>query len=172
MERKLLLLGLLRGQNMHGYQLNEFIDSHLGSTVHLTKPTAYRLLNNMADEGWVTCREEREGSRPPRRVFAITPRGEAAFQQLLRESLADYQPVVFPGLVALLFLDEIPPQEAAELLQKRRASVENALRIAHAHEAHHGESAALMLSHQVRHLETELSWLDQVIAQLAGSQES
>jgi DNA-binding PadR family transcriptional regulator len=168
MERKLLLLGLLRGQDMHGYQLNEFIDSHLGSTVHLTKPTAYRLLNHMAGEGWVTCSEEREGSRPPRRVFAITPEGEAAFQQLLRESLADYQPVVFPGLVALLFLDEIPPQEAAELLQKRRASVESVLRTAHAHEVHHGEGAALMLSHQVRHLETELLWLDQVIAQLSN----
>ncbi|MFA9564800.1 MAG: SDR family oxidoreductase [Acidimicrobiales bacterium] len=51
MERKLLLLGLLRSHEMYGYQLNEFIDSHLGATVHLKKPTAYRLLNTMVDDG-------------------------------------------------------------------------------------------------------------------------
>ncbi|MGD8597706.1 MAG: helix-turn-helix transcriptional regulator, partial [Anaerolineae bacterium] len=76
MERELLLLGLLRSQDMHGYQLHEAIDSHLGMGVQLTKPTAYRLLSNMADDGWVTFREEQEGNRPPRRVYAITPKGE------------------------------------------------------------------------------------------------
>ena len=29
MEKKLLLLGLLRRQEMHGYQLNEFIDNNV-----------------------------------------------------------------------------------------------------------------------------------------------
>ena len=93
MERELLLLGLLRSQEMHGYQLHEAIDSHLGMGVQLTKPTAYRLLSNMAEDGWVTYREEQEGNRPPRRVYAITAQGEVAFQRLLRENLANYQPV-------------------------------------------------------------------------------
>ncbi len=167
MERILLLLGLLRSHEMHGYQLNEFIDSHLGTSVHLKKPTAYRLLDKMAEDGWVTYREEREGNRPPRRVFAITPEGEAAFQQLLRESLADYQPIVFPGNIGLLFLDAIPPEEALELLQKRRASVAGVLQKAHTHNVHE-ESYSLMLLHQIRHLTTELEWLDEVIAQLAS----
>ena len=68
MERELLLLGLLRSQEMHGYELNEFIDSHLGATVHLKKPTAYRLLNGIVDEGWISYTEEQEGNRPPRRA--------------------------------------------------------------------------------------------------------
>jgi DNA-binding PadR family transcriptional regulator len=165
MERELLLLGLLRSHEMHGYQLNEFIDSHLGATVHLKKPTAYRLLNKMADDGWVTYREEREGNRPPRRVFAITPQGEAAFQQLLRESLADYKPIVSLGNIGLLFLDAVPPKEALGLLQKRRASVESVLQQAHAHKVHE-ESFPLVLSHQIRHFTTELEWLDEVVAQL------
>jgi len=42
MERELLLLGLLRGEEMHGYQLSEFIDSHLGTTVYPTRPASYR----------------------------------------------------------------------------------------------------------------------------------
>jgi DNA-binding PadR family transcriptional regulator len=167
MDRKLLLLGLLRSEEMHGYQLNEFIDSHLGAAVHLKKPTAYRLLNKMADDGWVTYREERDGNRPLRRVFAITPEGEAAFQQLLRESLVDYEPAMFPGNIGFLFLHAIPPDEAIELLQKRRASVEGVLEIARAHHMHE-EDSQFMLLHQTCHLTTELEWIDKVIAQLAS----
>ena len=42
MERKLLLLGMLRNNNLYGYQINELIDTHLNTSVNLTKPTAYR----------------------------------------------------------------------------------------------------------------------------------
>lgn len=169
MERKVLLLGLLRSQEMHGYQLNEFIDSHLGTSVQLKKPTAYRLLNQMADDGWIIYREEREGNRPPRRVYTITPQGEAAFQQLLRESLADYKPVDFLGNIGLLFLDAIPAEEALSLLRKRRAIVESLLQKIHTHGEHQG-GFQLMLEHQTRHLSTELEWLSQVIARIETSQ--
>jgi DNA-binding PadR family transcriptional regulator len=169
MERELLLLGLLRGDEMHGYQLNEFIDSHLDLMVHLKRPTAYRLLDKMADRGWVTYREEREGNRPPRRVFAITPAGEKAFQRLLRTSLAKFEPIISPGNIGLLFLQALPKAEAAELLQTRRAHVEGALRQVQAHEAH-PESASFMLLHQARHLEAELEWLDEVIHRTQSQQ--
>ena len=167
MERKLLLLGLLRSEEMHGYQLNEFIDSHLGDAVHLKKPTAYRLLNSMAEDGWVTYREEREGNRPPRRVYALTPEGEAAFQRLLRENLTGFQPVVFPANVGLLFLDLLPAEEVQELLLERRKKVASVLRMTRDHDMHQG-SSELILLHQTRHLETEMEWLDQVIARLGS----
>jgi DNA-binding PadR family transcriptional regulator len=155
---------------MHGYQLNEFIDSHLGATVHLKKPTAYRLLNGMVDEGWISYTEEQEGNRPPRRVFAITAKGEAVFQRLLRECLADYQPMVFSGNVGLLFLDALPSAEAVGLLQERRASVRDLLQMTQGH-AVHGTGSSLLLLHQTRHLETELAWLDEVIARLESGAE-
>jgi DNA-binding PadR family transcriptional regulator len=170
MERKLLLLGLLRSEEMHGYQLNEFIDSHLGETVYLKKPTAYRLLNQMADDGWVSFRVEQAGNRPPRRVYALTERGEAAFRRMLRESLAGFEPVVFPGNIALLFLDALHSDEAVELLQLRRAGVESELeKVRSPEESGHGH--AWLLLHQIRHLETELEWLDEVITKFeSGSQ--
>ena len=37
MEKKLLLLGMLRNQEMHGYQLNEMLGHNLGSAVALKK---------------------------------------------------------------------------------------------------------------------------------------
>jgi DNA-binding PadR family transcriptional regulator len=48
MDRQLLLLGLLRRQEMHGYQLNEFIEEKMHSCIDLKKPTAYYLLDKLA----------------------------------------------------------------------------------------------------------------------------
>ena len=165
MERKLLLLGLLRIQGMYGYQLNEVIDSHLGTSIRLKKPTAYDLLKKMAGDGWVTHSEEREGNRPPRRVYAITQEGEAAFQAMLRESLADYKPAQFYSDISIGFLDEIPAQEALPLLHKRRAIIEDLLKAVSEHQNHPG-SFQFVIDHQIRHLSTELDWLDGVIRHL------
>jgi DNA-binding PadR family transcriptional regulator len=170
MERELLLLGLLRSQDMHGYQLHEAIDSHLGMGIQLTKPTAYRLLSHMAKDGWVTAREEQEGNRPPRRVYTITPQGEGAFQRLLRENLANYQPSDFTCQIGLAFLDELSPTEALTLLQRRRAGLEELLDSTRAHGEHPG-SLQLMLEHQMHVLAAELEWLNTVIARLQNAQD-
>ena len=170
MERELLLLGLLRSQDMHGYQLHEAIDSHLGMGVQLTKPTAYRLLSNMAEDGWVTFREEQEGNRPPRRVYAITQQGEVAFQRLLRENLANYQPSDFTCHIGLAFLDELRAEEALPLLRRRRAAMEELLESTRVYGEHPG-SLQLMLERQVHLLAAELEWLDTVIAQLQNAQD-
>jgi hypothetical protein len=45
----------------------------MSTSVHLAKPTAYRLLNQMEEDGWVMFYEEQESNRPTRRVFFITP---------------------------------------------------------------------------------------------------
>lgn len=171
MERKLLLLGLLRSQEMSGYQLNELIDSHMRASVQLKKPTAYRLLSKMASDGWITYTEERRGNRPLRRVYAITPEGEATFQQLLRDSLADYSPAEFRSTISLAFLDVLPAEERSSLLRKRHSVVENLLQTALTHGDDHG-GFRLLIEHQIRHLSTDLEWLSEVIARLeSGSQD-
>jgi DNA-binding PadR family transcriptional regulator len=165
MERKLLLLGLLRSREMHGYEINELLDTALGSSVQLKKPTAYRLLAEMADVGWVTSSEEQEGNRPPRRVYAITPRGQAMFRQLLRRSLADYVPAEFRSAICLGFVDQLPPGEAAGLLRQRRAVIRELLRDVAPAGGHSG-TLGLLVENGARHLEAELAWLDELIESL------
>ena len=167
MERELLLLGLLRFQDMYGYQLNDLIDSHLGICVQLKKPTIYRLLNKMTDDGWVIYREEQEGNRPPRRVYTITSEGELAFQRLLRESLAEYRPAEFHSDISLAFLNVLPAEEVVPLLHKRRLVIENLLQTAHSREEHHG-SFHVMIEHQIHHLSMELEWLDEIVARITA----
>jgi DNA-binding PadR family transcriptional regulator len=162
LERELLLLGLLRHQGMHGYQLLEFIDTQMSSCVDLKKPTAYYLLDKMAAAGWIGYEQEQQGNRPPRRVYHITPEGEVAFQRLLRENLAGYPPVHFAGDVGLAFVDALPPQAAVSLLEQRRQEAQARLDAAKAAPVHPG-GAQLLIDHQIHHLTAELVWLERVI---------
>ena len=164
MDRELLLLGLLRGQEMHGYQLNEVL-SRVNRYIGLKKATVYFLLDKMADAGWVTRTVERDGNRPSRRVYHLTAEGEAIFQQLLRENLAQHHPTQFSGDIGLAFADALPPHELEHLLVNRRAAVEAELAALRATE-HPAGSLRWIIEHQIRHLVTELDWLDELIHSL------
>jgi DNA-binding PadR family transcriptional regulator len=165
MEKKLLILGLLRQHQMHGYQLYDFIENGLASCTDLKKPTAYYLLNKMAEDGWVTEESMREGNRPPRRVYRLTERGEAEFQRLLRASLSAKTPAFFPDDIGLAFLDILKPEEAQTLLLMRRTALLKEIETARSAPAHQG-SLQLVIDHQLHHLASELDWLDQVLARL------
>jgi DNA-binding PadR family transcriptional regulator len=165
MERKLLLLGLLRAQEMHGYQINELIDAHLGTSIQLKKPTVYKLLGAMVNDGWINYHEEQAGNYPIRRVYRITPEGEEAFLQLLRQSLASYKPVSYLGHIGIVYLDTLPGEEAIALLRQRREQIENLAQVIRTDEQHQG-GFQLMLSYHLGQLTAELEWLDEVIGRL------
>lgn len=171
MERELLLLGLLRHGDMHGYQINEFINRDMVFCTDLKKPTAYYLLDKMASAGWIVERDdtsEHESNRPPRRVYSLTAEGEATFQRLLRENLASYYPVRFVGDVGIAYMDALEPGEAHALLLQRRAALA-AEQTAIMSVPMHSGSLQLVIDHQARHLAAELDWLDEIIARLDQS---
>jgi DNA-binding PadR family transcriptional regulator len=168
MERKLLLLGLLLQHDMYGYQINDLIDAHLGSSIKLTKPTAYRLLHNMAEQGWISYREEKSGNRPTRRIYVLTEKGEAEFLEMLRGCLGQYEPAEHASTICLAFLDNLPPEEVPPLLEKRRTTMEELLAAMKSDQSHHG-AFQFTIDHQIRHLETDLEWLSEVIAHFGSS---
>ncbi len=170
MERKLLVLGLLMNAEMHGYQINEMIEAHLGTGIQLKKSLIYKLLNTMTDDGWLTYTEEQQGNRPPRRVYAINDTGKQAFRQLLLDSLADYNPADFLGNIAIGYLDMLPTEESLPLLAQRREKVEALLKETQNLGTHPG-SGQLIIDHQIHHLKSELAWIDHVIDTVKGTNE-
>jgi len=168
MERELLLLGLLRQHDMYGYQINELIDAHLGSSIDLTKPTAYRLLHNMAEQGWISYHEEKVGKRPTRRIYSITEIGEVKFQEMLKSCLGQHGPVEITSTICMAFLDTLPLEEVLPLLERRRATIEELIDSMKSDQSHHG-AFQLTIDHQIRHLETDLDWLSEVITRLESS---
>ncbi|MFN2123022.1 MAG: helix-turn-helix transcriptional regulator [Candidatus Promineifilaceae bacterium] len=168
MEKRLLLLSLLRDHEMHGYQLSEMLSRNAGIPIKLTKPNAYKLLKKMEQEGWITYYEEQEGNRPPRRVYQITEAGEAAYQQMLRENLATYSTPEFPSAVAFNLISVLPAGEAVDLLRRRREIVAGCL---HEVEETPLEMRVVHLSidYLIRFYKTEIDWLDEMIARLSAT---
>ncbi|HUX21000.1 MAG TPA: PadR family transcriptional regulator [Spirochaetia bacterium] len=123
-EKRLLLLGLLRIQKMHGYQLQQFFDEHAGSLPSLKASTAYYTLEKMAGEGLVEATSEREGNRPVRQVYCITERGDALFTRLLEENLAGYENESDSDDIGVAFLSALPPERSRELLLTKRRRIE------------------------------------------------
>lgn len=164
-DRELLLLGLLRKREMHGYQLADFLDTHLGMFFDLKKGTAYHLLGKMEERGWVASHEEREGRRPPRRVYAITPEGEALFQDLLRASLPVHRPAAFPGNVPILFMDALPSQELEDLLGERRETIQERMVALEARLDHAGHP---LFEHKILILKAEKEWIGGLLKKVRG----
>ena len=165
MIKKILLLGLLRGQELHGYGLVDYLNSHSTGGAAIGKSNAYRLLRAMEDEGLISSHTERDGKRPERHVYEITPKGEVFFQEQLLAELAKDATADQPGIAVLNYLNVADPAVAARQLQLRRDQV--ALRhtelanvpddVRHLHPA---------LDLGLRQVEVELGWLDAKLDEL------
>jgi len=168
-EHRLLVLGLLRMQEMHGYQLADVIESHFGDGDGevIKKPTLYDTLKRLEAGGSVTSRDDQEGNRPPRTVYSLTTQGEEEFVDLLREHIGAYRGPDLRDEVALLFLGVLPADEVRSLLAIRKASLTDALAREPEEDQHHGALDAVA-SRRMHHLRAEAAWLDEVLADLAA----
>lgn len=163
-DNRLLLLGLLRIQKMHGYQLQQFLDEHMEFLSPLKASTAYYTLEKMAQEGLVEATREREGNRPVRQVYCLTAAGEARFRQLLEENLSFYDSEQSGGDVGIAFLEALTREEAARLLSSKREHVRSRIAEVKALLARIRTAKPLHLSlvHARLRLEADLEWIKEV----------
>lgn len=159
-ERALLLLGMLKVQSQHGYQINEFIERSLGRVAEMKKPTAYAILDRLSRDGYITVHSEQEGNRPPRKVYAITPAGERLYFELLRRHLAEPERQPAAGGIALMFLDDLAGPERIALLRQRVAKLDELIATYERAPRHeHGLGVDLAVEQQLHLLRAERTWL-------------
>ena len=171
MIKKLLLLGLLRGQKLHGYGVVDYLSNHSSGGAAISKSNAYRLLRLMEEEGLIRSATEREGNRPERYVYEVTPAGEAFFQDCLLRELAIDATADQPGIAVLNYLPELDPGAAADQLQTRRNLVaERTKQLTDVPEAVIDLHPALDLG--LRLAQVELEWLDDTLTELRKRSQS
>lgn len=166
--RKLLLLGLLKQADMHGYHLNTHLESNI--PVQIKKPTAYNLLARMEQDGWIVHKSEFTGNRE-RRIYSLTSKGKKIYRKMLKEELSTFSLQEYPSLVGIWLLDDVPHEERKELLASRREALQGQL-LMFSDQEHDGEnlqrdhegSSALVIEFIRRSLKLELEILDEIIA--------
>lgn len=168
-DRSLLLLGMLKAQRGHGYQVHEFIEKNLARVADMKKATAYATLDKLAKEGLVDATQEQVGNRPPRKVYALTAAGEERFAALLRQRLRAADDARLSSDVAVMFLDEMGREEACKVMQERLVERRSQLAIYEAAPAHGmGVGVDLAVEHVRAHLRADCAWLEVALVQLGN----
>lgn len=67
---------LIRLGPLHGYQLKAHIESEARDFAKIRLPNLYYHLGSMREKGWVESTRGKEGSRPEKEVFSVTPEGK------------------------------------------------------------------------------------------------
>ena len=162
-ENELLLLGLIKEGPKHGYDIKKEIRNILFLFAGIDLKSIYYPLRVLEKNGMVIKRMNKEGNRPVRFVYALTPQGEAYFEKLLSRSFLDFKRPQFSLDLSLYFLPYIKPAIAkrrlcARIFILKKLAKDLKLMIKNT-DKKPAASLACILEHNLRMLDSERGFL-------------
>ncbi len=171
----LAILALLAtGRPMHPYEIASMLRrTGKERDMNIKWGSFYTVVQNLEKYGLIEATgSDRDGRRPERTVYAITPAGRDELVDWLRELVAVPEGT-FPRFeAALSVLGVLPPDEVIPLLQTRVAALEGSI------VEYRGEIAQstphlpriflLETEYTVAMLEAEAAWVRSLLAELVG----
>ncbi|MFI5287952.1 MAG: PadR family transcriptional regulator, partial [Candidatus Dormibacteria bacterium] len=122
----LAILELLDERPMHPYEMASTMrDRHHDEFIRLNFGTLYHTVEVLERNEWILAAErEKEGRRPERTIYELTPAGREILTRSLGELLS--QPIrEYPRFVAgLMFMHHLDAVEAARHLAERAAALD------------------------------------------------
>jgi len=173
MATRLVILGLLREQPLHGYEIKQIIEEHMGDWTNIAFGSIYYALGKLEEEGFVErVATEQEGNRPSRNIYQITEHGQVEFLRLLRDLWRVPQRRYFDFDIALFFIEALPREEMLSYLRGRVAGLEATLTHLDAHQANQDAQpevpliADAIFEHSRCHIEAELAWTQDLLSKV------
>ena len=77
----MLVLALLKKEEMYGYQMIEELRRRSDDTFHLKAGSLYPLLHGLEEKGYVEAYEREAAAGKPRRYYHLTSQGKKALQE-------------------------------------------------------------------------------------------
>jgi DNA-binding PadR family transcriptional regulator len=175
MSTRLVILGLLRQQPLHGYELKHIIEEHMGDWTNIAFGSIYFALKKLSEEGFVEqAGIEQQGNRPSRMIYKLTAAGRQEFMRLLRETWRELERHYYAIDIGLAFMDALPLEEVTGYLEGRVAALEEVVQ----HISDHREEqmarpemprqAAAVFDHSLAHFQAELSWTRSLLDKVGG----
>jgi DNA-binding PadR family transcriptional regulator len=170
------ILGLLREQPMHGYEIAQHFkpEADLGQVVPADMSTIYTFLKDLQEHGLISGKRETVGARPPRTVFSPTPEAEDLFLDWVHRPVARIREVRLDFLLKLYFAQRLGAKGAKALvdaqivvcrsyLSRQKASVRALVP---------SSFESLVLESKLTAAESTLNWLKRIAAQVAPQKRS
>jgi DNA-binding PadR family transcriptional regulator len=117
------VLGCLDQAPSHGYDLLRHFNEggDLAGVVRFEQPTLYATLKELAGRGLIAGHEEREGLRPPRTVYALTPAGNDQLDRWLEAPVQRLREVRLDFLLKVYFTRKRRPASVRDLVDRQIA---------------------------------------------------
>ena len=121
---ELALLGLLRGESRHAYELFQIVQSTeaLGLVWRLKQGNLYAVLAKLESAGCIASRLESQGARPPRKMLQLTARGEEVFTEWLASPVEHGRDFRLEFLAKLYFTAQTGHETAGVLITPQRGA--------------------------------------------------
>ncbi len=158
------LLGFLMQSPRHGYELYATFRRELGGVWQAGRSQVYALLHRLAAEGLVQATSVPQAGHPPRRVYALTDAGRAAFFAWLHAPVPHMRDIRVELLAKLYFCRLLEPEAAAGLLARQIALCRcrlEALDVAAVAVADARDVAALAASYRRQQIIAIIQWLEE-----------
>jgi len=171
----LYILGLLlRYGPQHGYQIKKLLGEQLEDFTQIKLPTVYYHLEKMEASGLISAHCDKEGDRPEKTVYHISPSGLKKFRELLTQTLQiKYRPT-FDVDATFYFSDSLKNNELIESLTRHMNNIKKTLDYLEIHRNDTMEHitkdfeipAAIIFDHHILHFKAELAWARQSLNRL------
>ena len=111
---------------MHPYQMQRLLrDRHKDEILTLKRGSLYHAIGRLERESLIEVENTgREGRRPERTTYRITPTGTEALLSTLRQITARPRQETPEFMVAMSFLVHLPPGEASQMLAERSRALQ------------------------------------------------
>jgi len=116
----LVVLGLLKEQSMHGYQIKHQIElRELNHWARVSLASIYYTLNRLEERGCITSHHEKVGKMPERSVYQLTPKGERQLARLVEKALVSEKTPEDNFSVGIAFMYGLQKEKVEACLEEK-----------------------------------------------------
>lgn len=166
MTTRLVILGLLNKEELHGYEIKQIIEERMGDWTNIAFGSIYFAIGKLAEEGLIEkTAEEQEGRRPSRNVYRITKEGRKEFVRLREKAWTDWNRQTYPLDIALFFSEEMNRKHLLALIRYRLKDQRRAILHLREHRQEQLKNpevpaiASAIFDHTCLHMRAEYRWL-------------
>lgn len=135
MDVKTLCLGALERGDATGYEIKKMFETGIFSHfLEASFGSIYPALTRLTKDGLVTCKSHRQGGRPDKKVYSITPSGRKALFEAIARPISDDK-FKSEFLFVMLFAESLSEGHVTSLIEDRIRDIRSELELIEAETA-------------------------------------
>jgi PadR family transcriptional regulator, regulatory protein AphA len=158
-----LVLGALAGGPLHGYDLYQYLEEHLGRIWNLGRSQTYALLSRMEQAGLVTHERQAQEKRPDRKVFSLTSTGRKKFKAWVKTPVEHVRDLRLEFLAKIHFLGQGDRKLLEKLIDAQQEICRDKItRMAERNKSASPEMELLAYDFRMSQAQAAIEWLEQI----------